>query len=126
MQMLLIEPTKSTPRVEFDKSSQIYRITGQSYPENALLFFTPVFQWLDDFLGNMTGEAEFQFGLQYMNTSSSKCIMDIIDMLDSAYARGKKVAIKWLYDADNENLLECAEEFKEDVSLPFVIVPVEG
>lgn len=127
MQKLSIERGKSTPGVEFNNDTGVFSIEGQSYPENALQFYTPVFAWLDDFLGGLDHEgALFEFNLQYMNTSSSKCLMDIIDRLDEAYSRGKRVAITWYYDQDNESLLECAEEFSEDVSVPFTIVAVEG
>lgn len=126
MQRLYIEPTKSTPRVEFDCANGVYKITGQAYPENALHFFTPLIQWLEEFLADIKDEARFEFGLQYMNTSSSKCIMDIIDMLDLAFGSGKNVSIYWYYDGDNESSLECAEEFSEDVELPFKIIQIEG
>lgn len=119
-----IAATKSTPGVAFKDG--IMRINGQSYPENALHFYEPVIQWVQQYLEVQAGSACFEFNLEYMNTSSSKCIMDLIDILDSAFAQGKDLVINWYYDADNESLLECAEEFQEDVKVPFNIIAQEG
>ena len=37
----------------------------------------------------------------------------------------KKITINWHYDIDNDSARECGEEFKEDVKLPFNILPIE-
>ena len=124
MSSLFIEATKSTPEIKFKYN--ILTIRGQSYPENAVSFYAPIFSWLDEYL-DILGETEasFVFDLLYMNTSSSKCIMDILDKLQDAYNHGRKVSVEWYYDPENESLLECAEEFKEDIDFPFNIIPTE-
>lgn len=124
MDCLFIEGSKATPRVDFNLNK--LSITGQSYPENAVQFYTPVFDWLRSYIQQLKPDQEvlFEFNLLYMNTSSSKYIMDIIDMLEEAHRNGGKITINWYYDIDNESLLECAEEFQEDVTLPFNIIPL--
>lgn len=127
MERLYIEQTKSTPEIEFDAQKHIFRITGHSYPENAFKFYEPIFIWLDKFLQDLDKEVvlEIYFHMPYINTSSSKCIMMVLEKLDNAYKQGKRVAIRWYYDKDNDTALECAEEFKEDTNFPFEISPVE-
>jgi hypothetical protein len=51
--------------------------------------------------------------------------MMLLDKLEAAHQTGKRIAIRWYYDKENETAFECAEEFKEDLSLPFAIIPVE-
>lgn len=125
MERLLIEQTKSTPAIDFDAAQKILAIRGESYPENAFNFYEPVLAWLDDFI-SQAGEAEplqMILNLPYFNTSSSKCIMMILERLEEAHEDGKQVTVNWYYDRDNESELECAEEFKEFVNLPFNIIP---
>ena len=127
MNGLYIEKTKSSPEVRFDLQNYRLRIEGQSYPENAFKFYEPVFAWLDEHLRHIEQEMvlEIYFHMPYINTSSSKCVMMLLEKLENAYRDGQKIAIHWYYDSENETALECAEEFKEDLTMPFKISPVE-
>lgn len=124
MEKLYIEQTKSTPLIDFDHKENKLILKGQSYPENSFKFYQPIFQWIDYYIENIDVEAiiEIELNLPYINTSSTKCIMTIIEKFEEAYVNGKKIIINWYYDIDNDVELECAEEFKEDVSLPFNII----
>ncbi len=128
MESLFIEKTKSTPEISFDAGKSKLQITGQSYPENAFKFYEPVLKWLDVYLDELEQEIvlELYFNMPYINTSSTKCIMMLMEKLDDAHQSGKNVTIRWYYDLGNETALECAEEFKEDLTLPFEITPVEA
>ena len=57
-----------------------------------------------------------------MNSSSVKCILDMMTILEEAYENGKNVKIKWFYEPDNSRSLELAEDFKEDLKLPFEVL----
>ena len=126
MENLTIDRTKSTPDVDFDPGTHKLTIRGQSYPENAFQFFDPLFQWLEAYLLEVSDKDRILFELQlsYINTSSAKCFMMLLEMMEKAYNDGKNIRIVWLYDQDNESELECAEEFKEDLTLPFEITSI--
>ncbi|ABO50368.1 conserved hypothetical protein [Desulforamulus reducens MI-1] len=127
MDKLFIEGSKSTPEVYFDPQQNILLLQGQSYPENAFKFYEPIFNWVDNYLIQLNTEVvvKVDFILPYINTSSSKCIMMLLEKLDKAYLAGKQLSLNWYYNQDNESELECAEEFKEDLNLPFYIIPRE-
>jgi len=124
MERLVIEQTKATPQIDFDADLGLLSIKGQSYPENAFKFYEPVLKWLDQFF--QVTEVEklitVEFGMPYINTSSSKCIMMLLEKLEEADKAGKKVVVNWYYDEENDCELECAEEFKEFVDLTFNII----
>ncbi len=128
MESLVIERTKSTPAILFDAGNSKLQITGQSYPENAFKFYEPVLKWLDAYLEELEQQivVELYFNMPYINTSSTKCIMMLMEKLEDAHRVGKSITIRWYYDLGNDTALECAEEFKEDLSLPFEITPVEA
>lgn len=119
--------TKSTPYIIFDPSAQRFIISGESYPENAAAFYTPVFKWLTEFLDTQyDSQIVFDIELIYFNSSSSKALINFFTMLEWAAQSGKDIIINWRYYADNDNALECGEEFKEDApGLTFNLVPVE-
>ncbi|MHA6480796.1 DUF1987 domain-containing protein [Paenibacillus sp. strain BS8-2] len=125
MKPLYIEATKSTPEVRFDPETGALAISGQSYPENAFQFYEPLMNWVDEYLKGMTRDTviSIELELPYINTSSTKCFMILLEKLDDAFASGQPVEVRWYCDEENEAEQECAEEFKEDLNLPFTILP---
>lgn len=127
MKRLHIESSKSTPEIIFDPEENHLYINGQSYPENAYKFYEPLFEWVDEYL-EQVGEVDsvvIDIDLPYINTSSSKCLMMLLDKFDDCYTSGKSLTLNWYCDMENESEVECAEEFMEDLSLPSEILQRE-
>ncbi len=121
--MLLIEGTTSSPTVTYDEKLHILTITGESYPENSFEFYEPVFEWLQTELPRIDSFI-LEINIRYMNSSSTKCMLDILDVVSERAEAGGTVRVRWLYDRENERALELAEEFLEDLEIPFETVPV--
>ncbi len=100
-------------------------MTGDSYPENSFEFFNDVIEWVSDFVEQQDKPLTLELKLIYMNTSSVKAMMDIFDLLEAAHLQGYSVAVNWYYDPRNERVIELAEEFKEDCTFSFMIIPEE-
>jgi len=124
MEILHIEGTKSTPEIIFDPASGVLSMSGESYPENSFEFYRPILSWLTRFSAVHHGPTTFNTNLSYLNTGSTKCMMDILDLLEESHLAGKLVAVNWFYDEENHRAYETAEEFKEEVTVPFAIIPV--
>ncbi|MFC4158189.1 biofilm regulation phosphoprotein SiaC [Chitinimonas lacunae] len=124
METLSIAATNSSPQVALEPDTGRMRLSGESYPENAFAFYRPIFDWLRRFLREDETGIQLELSLSYLNTGSIKCLMDILDQLDDAHRNGRQVKVTWFYDADNHRALEMAEDFGEDLSLPFDIVPL--
>ncbi len=122
MENLVVESTKVTPGVKFDAEAGVLEIAGDSYPEHSLQFYQPVFKWLDEFLSGTKKPIVFHFKLSYFNTSSSKCVLNILEKLEEAHRTGRSVQLNWHYREDDEDIKESGEEFADDLSLPFHFV----
>lgn len=120
-----IERSRTTPEVRFDPETGTLTFRGESYPENAFDFYEPLLTWVDEYLAQLSSvmAVRAELELPYINTSSTKCFMLLLEKLEAAYQIGKSVEVCWYYDEDNESELECAEELKEDLTLPFRIIP---
>ncbi|PJZ53214.1 DUF1987 domain-containing protein [Leptospira adleri] len=118
MESLHIQQTKTSPEVILDTEKGVVEIIGESYPENAIAFYKPVFDWLNSTMGNKSA-IQVKFQLDYFNTSSSKVIMDILDSLQKYHDQSGKVKVLWLYKEDDDDMQETGEEFSSDLSLPF-------
>ena len=126
MNNLTLASSTATPALDFNATTGILAISGESYPENAFEFFKPLLNWVSGFLRESTGSATAEIALSYLNTSSIKSVMDLLDLLDAAHRDGREVSVRWSYHKENDRALEMIEEFKEEVTLPFFIVPVGG
>jgi hypothetical protein len=122
---LNIQKTGSTPLISFDAARGVLSIQGESYPENSFDFYTPVLAWLSQALASLPA-LELQIQVSYMNSSSIKCMLDILDAMEEAHTAGKAVTVRWLYDPENPRALELAEEFRSEVTLPFEICATAG
>ncbi len=118
MERLVIKQTGSTLGVDFDPHNAVLAMRGESYPENALKFFTPVLEWLDAYFSQLRAGADVRvdFDIVYFNSSSSKVLMNVFDALDEAAVKGINVDILWRYHEENEIAQECGEEFGEELS----------
>lgn len=120
---LNLSASQSTPEVSTDLAQGIMTMRGDSYPENSFEFFGPVLDWVEQFLAHESKPLRLELHLVYMNTSSVKAMMDLFDLLEAAHQEGKSVAVQWSYDPRNERVIEMVEEFKEDCTFTFDIVP---
>lgn len=124
--MINLEAGKSTPRVLFDKESKKFIIEGHSFPENASSFFTPIVEWIKEYLEEDDAKLHLDLNLLYLNTSSTKAMFYIFDILEEAYGKGKDIRINWIYHKDNEMSKETGEELLMDFDLPYSIVQINN
>ena len=119
MSNLIINDSIKTPTVVFDITG-ILEIKGKSIPENSLEFYRPVFEWLDIYSKSPAPKTELKISLEYFNTSSSKCLLDILRRLETINLSGKSaVKVLWFYDADDEDMMEAGEDYQALVKVPF-------
>jgi len=125
MDPLIIEESIKTPTISFDSGSGVLEIKGKSIPENSLEFYKPVFEWLDQYSASPASQTVFRVHLEYFNTSSSKCILDIFRKLESVSLRGNNVKVHWFYEADDEDMMEAGDDYQALVKIPFELIKVE-
>ena len=60
--------------------------------------------------------------LDYFNTSSSKCILDILKRVDKIDDAGHDVLIKWYFDESDEDMMESGEDYMDLLEAPFELI----
>jgi len=126
MEPIKIEGTPKTPSVYFDASSGKVEIKGRSIPENSIEFYKPLIDWLDAYLASPAPLTTVDIQLEYFNTSSSKCILDVFKKLEAIYKSGHEVIINWHYEEDDEDMLEAGEDYQSIIKIPFKMVEIDG
>ncbi|MBN2656411.1 MAG: DUF1987 domain-containing protein [Spirochaetales bacterium] len=121
---LNIDKKKSTPGIVFKPEERTLHIEGESYPENATAFYRPVIEWINNYLHSSEEGLDLMIKLLYINTSSSKALLVLFDMLEDAHKKGLASHVHWLYDEENKLAGEIGEDLSDGLSLPFSIEPV--
>ena len=122
MDALIIEPSAKTPKVVFDAEIGELLLEGRSIPENSLGFYIPLMEWLEDYSHVIKTEVTLQMKLEYFNTSSSKCLLDLFRKLETISNRGNKISVNWYFEKDDEDMMEAGEDYNAIVGLPFVLI----
>ena len=112
------EGTDDTPFVYFSKSENILTIQGNSLPEEVTEFYTPIIEKLDAYLADPNPVSQFVFKMFYFNSASSKIIFTIVELLNEAFKRGTNIGIKWMYEMDDDDMLDAGKSMEDYVEIP--------
>ena len=122
---LIISGTNKTPAIKLLASNGTIEISGRSIPENSIEFYQPLFTWLQKYSENPIAKTETKIILEYFNTSSSKCILDILRKLELLNRSGKsEVVVLWHYEEDDEDMMEAGQDYDALVDLPFQLIQI--
>jgi hypothetical protein len=124
MESISIEGTTKTPSVKLSPESGVIEIKGRSIPENSIEFYRPIIEWLDEYAKNPNKNTTVNVQLEYFNTSSSKCILDIFKKLESLKKARNEVVINWYYEEDDEDMLESGEDYESIIRVPFKMIEI--
>src|SRR5579872_6481105 len=105
MEKINIESTPKTPSINFDFEKGFLEIKGRSIPENSIEFYKPLVDWLDKYASKPKTSTNVNIQLEYFNTSSSKCILDVFKKLEFIHKNGSEIIINWYYEEDDEDML---------------------
>ncbi|WKK80485.1 DUF1987 domain-containing protein [Marivirga arenosa] len=126
MDAYFLEATPKTPKLDFNPDADTFLISGRSIPENSIEFYRPLLDWLDNYVQNPLDSTNFEVKLEYFNTSSSKCLVEIFRKLEKIKEAGKDIAIDWYYEEEDEDMEESGEDFKQIIKVPFKMVEIKA
>ncbi|MDH5608371.1 MAG: DUF1987 domain-containing protein [Cyclobacteriaceae bacterium] len=114
---IYLPATKNTPEVTLDLTQKFLKLKGVSSPENNLDFYDKII----DALNIKANSGKFQVDVSFIhfNTSSSKSIFTLFQKLKSINNEGNEVEVNWHYEQDDEDMLECGQDFSELLDMHF-------
>lgn len=122
LEPLVIQASQSTPYVHFDPIKGVFEISGRSTPEHPTEFYSKLNTWLAHYAGHPSMQTIVRVQLEYFNTSSSKCLLEVLRRIIHASKKNGKVAIEWIYEKRDEEMRDTGKDFSELVGVPFSIV----
>jgi hypothetical protein len=112
------------PIINFNYGTGLCEISGESYMEETHKFYEPVILWLRNF----TAEKKpiiFNFKLTYFNTSSSRYILEMLDILKKHKENGGEIQIKWYYKKDDPDILMEIDDFSKEADIEIKVIPID-
>jgi hypothetical protein len=125
MDNLVIEGTKKTPYINFDKGSGIFNIKGRSVPENTYEFYNPLLLWVDEYAKQPNPLITLKIELDYFNTSSSKFLFELFKKIKTTAVSNKsEIKVEWYYDEGDEEMENSGQDFMDILDIPFSFICV--
>ncbi len=124
MELITIDGTPKTPSVSMNPQTGVIEIKGRSIPENSIEFYKPVVDWLEEYAKGPAPKTVVNVQLEYFNTSSSKCILDVFKKLEVLKKDQNDVVINWYYEEDDEDMLEAGEDYESIIKVPFKMIQI--
>jgi hypothetical protein len=108
------EKTTSTPYTLVDEGKSYMRLEGKCFHEKVADFFREVNDWLAEYLASDFGSFTFDCELNYFNSSTTKLLHNMLMKMDKYTSDKNRVIVNWITTEDNDIMVECGEDFKED------------
>jgi hypothetical protein len=125
MDPILLDGTPKTPIINFDPEQGSLLLKGRSIPENSIEFYKPLVDWLETYSASPRAKTTIEIQLEYFNTSSSKCLLDLLKKAEGLWQNGNEIVINWYYEEDDEDMLEAGEDYQSIIDVPFKMIEVE-
>ncbi len=117
----ILEKSKTSPGIEFDRDKGVFKIGGRSIVEDPNGFYMPIYEWLETYVKAPNPYTEFVFDLEYFNSSSARQVMKVIMLLEEIEKTGNKIKVIWMYEEGDEMSQERGQEIKLVSKLDFEI-----
>jgi hypothetical protein len=123
MDTLLFDKTEKTPFISLEEG--LFEFSGRSIVEDAQKIFKPVVERIKTYLPAEASRTVVNFNFDYLNTSSSKCVYDILKVLDELYIKGNDIVINWYYEEGDNDMLDLGVHLKAFIKAPFNFIEIE-
>ncbi|MGM0473176.1 MAG: DUF1987 domain-containing protein [Bacteroidota bacterium] len=119
MEDLYLKKTFNSPEVEFIADTGELSMEGRSIPEDPGEFFEQLIDWINEYFLRPAETTVMTIRLEYINSGSSKYMLELLRIMKMNHEAGKNVQIKWYYEEGDESIQELGQHYEQTVQLPF-------
>lgn len=119
MKELIIENSFNTPDINFNPISGEFMLEGRSIPENPETFYMKLIEWIHNYFEDPCDLTRAVIKLEYVNSGSSKFLLEILRVMKAYHDQGKKCVVDWYYEEEDERMMELGSHYESTTELPF-------
>ena len=120
---LLIKEGKNTPKVVGNTNLSELIFKGNSYPENVLQFYTPIFNWIEE-LKNEKDEITVDCQFYYIASSSVIAFLKLLQKVESTFEE-ENIKFIWKYEEGDDDIKKIGQDYSTILNTPIEIIEVE-
>jgi hypothetical protein len=120
-----ILPTDYTPEFYFNQEG-IIRIKGRGLFGSKTEATEQIMNWIDDYIKNPAEITYVIIALEYLNSFSTSILVSILRKLSMVTLQSEKLAIKWYYEEDDDDILERGEYISSTFNIPITFIQISN
>lgn len=125
MDSMIFEGNAKAPAIDFNAETGLLKISGRSIPDDTFKVYNPIIEWLNQYSVQPNKTTTLDIRFEFINTSSSKFVFEILKKLEKLSNAGNDVTINWYYEEDDEDMMETGEDFQSIINIPMHILEIE-
>ena len=117
-----LSKTFNTPEVELHPYEGILKIEGRSIPEDPGEFYNSIITKLEEYYLEPTAVTRLEIKLEYINSGSSKYLLELLRVVKVNYDKGKDCIVNWYYEEQDESIHELGLHYQNTFHIPFKLI----
>jgi hypothetical protein len=109
------DPTQKTPQIDFNYLTGELILAGKSIPENATEIFSPIYDWVNNYIKNARQTTNLRLNLEYFNTASSIWLAKIVKCLSKIEIPDSVLQIHLYFNIEEFDTMDI-EDIKDSLS----------
>jgi hypothetical protein len=101
LKAISVEGTSKCPQIDFNHLTGELKLSGRSFPENAIQIYEPLLIWISEYIKSPPLVTNLYLKLEYFNTSSLLCIVKMIKGLSKIEKQGASFYIHLYFDDED-------------------------
>jgi len=119
MEDLFLKKTFNSPEVEFVADTGELSMEGRSIPEDPGEFFERLIDWINEYFLSPVEKTVMTIKLEYINSGSSKYMLELLRIMKINHDSGKDVKILWYFEEGDESIEELGTHYEQTIQIPF-------
>ena len=124
MNKLHVEQTLQSPKIDFDPETGILEIKGKSIPDRTVDFYTPIMNWIEEYVNNPAPTTTCNFRLEYYNSRTKKYLIEMMKAVNKLTEQGNELVVNWYYEEGDEDVQETGQMFKDLLAMDMNIIEI--
>lgn len=108
--------TPFNPSVSFNETTGMCLIEGESFMDNTYEFYAPLIEWLKSYCMFSSNTVTFTVKLTYFNTSTSRMLLEMLELIANFIDNGGKASVVW-HCFNDSDMRDEVEDFEEETGL---------